>query len=155
MFKKLTCFLLLLMGIIEVSAQSAYSVPNFRSADKETSTDESAISVDYITPIAGDENGYEISFRDAQNVNRAVEQYATSFKFYLSYKGKRVSDYKSANSNYKYKFTYKWYVWPNIVPKGDEKYVTAQIGMEIENRNCSGNTTIRKDRRDDSASAVY
>ena len=143
--KKLIYVLLLLMATIGVHAQSAYVVPNFRSADRCTSSNMSAISVEMITPISGDENGYEISFRDSQNVDRAVEQYATSFKFYLSYKGKRISEYQSANSNYKYTFTYKCYAWPGMVPKGNEKYVTVQIGTEPKKR----------DRRDDSGAAVY
>lgn len=135
------------MLTIGVRAQSAYVVPNFRSADRYTSSDMSAISVEQITSISGDENGYEITFRDSQNINRAVEQYATAFKFYLSYKGKRISDYKSANSNYQYKFTYKCYAWPNIVPKGYEKYITVQFGDEPRN--------MKRDRRDDSGAAVY
>ena len=137
--KKLIYVLTLLMVTMGVRAQSAYVVPNIRSADRYTSSDMSAISVEQITSISGDENGYEITFRDSQNVNRAVEQYATSFKFYLSYKGKRISEYQSANSNYKYTFTYKCYAWPGMVPKGNEKYVTVQIGNEPR----------KKDPRDD------
>ena len=135
----------MMLLIVAVGASAQYVVPNFRSADRYTSSNMSAISVEIITPISGDENCYEITFLDSQNVNRAVEQYATSFKFYLSYKGKRISDYKLANSNYQYKFTYKCYVWPDMVPKGYEKYVTVQIGDEPKKR----------DRRDDSGSAVY
>ena len=135
--KKILSLLLLLIVTIGASAQ--YVVPNFRSADRYTSSNMSAISVEIITPISGDENCYEITFLDSQNVNRAVEQYATSFKFYLSYIGKRVSEYQSANSNYKYTFTYKCYAWPDMVPKGYEKYVTVQIGNEPR----------KKDPRDD------
>ena len=139
MHQKLIYILLLLMATMGVCAQSAYVVPNFRSAERYTSSNMSAISVEMISPISGDENCYEITFLDSQNVNRAVEQYATSFKFYLSYKGKRISEYQSANSNYKYTFTYKCYAWPVMVPKGNEKYVTVQIGNEPR----------KKDPRDD------
>lgn len=135
----------MMLLIVAVGASAQYVVPNFRSADRYTSSNMSAISVEIITPISGDENCYEITFLDSQNVNRAVEQYATSFKFYLSYKGRRISDYKLANSNYQYKFTYKCYVWPDMVPKGYEKYVTVQIGDEPKKR----------DRRDDSGAAIY
>lgn len=130
---------MLLVVAIGAVAQSAYVVPNFRSADRYSSTNMSAISVEGIIPISGDENGYEIKFCDSQNVDRAVEQYATAFKFYLSYKGKRVSEYISANSNYEYRFTCTCYIWPNIVPKGHEKYVNVQIGLEPK----------KKDPRDD------
>ena len=138
MQKRLLSLFMLLVIAIGASAQ-AYRVPTFRSAERSTSTDMSAISVESVYPISEDENGYSISFIDTQNVNRAVEQYATSFKFYLSYKGKRVSDYKSANSNYQYKFTEKCYTWPGTVPKGHEKYVSVQIGTEPK----------KKDPRDD------
>jgi hypothetical protein len=128
--KKLIYVLLLLMATIGVHAQSAYVVPNFRSADRYTSSDDKYISVVSVIPISGDANGYTIEFRDSQNVDRAIEQYATSFKFYLSYQGKRVSDYQQANSNYKYTFTCKCYVWPGKIPNGHEKYVSVQIGEE-------------------------
>ena len=136
---------LFLMVAIGASAQSAYSVPNFRSADRYSSSNMNAISVESITPITGDANGYEIKFCDSQNINRAEEQYATSFKYYLTYKGKRVSDYKSANSNYKYQFTCTCYAWPGSVPAGHEKYVSVHIGGEPK----------KTDRRDDSGAARH
>ena len=122
-------FFLLSFYMVKVVGQ-AYVVPNFRSADRYTSDNDKYISVISVAPISGDANGYSIEFRDAQNVDRAVEQYATSFKFYLSYQGKRVSDYQQANSNYKYNFTCKCYAWPGKVPSGHEKYVSVQIGEE-------------------------
>jgi len=146
MSKKLLSLILFLMIAIGASAQ-AYAIPRFRSADRYSSSDMSAISVESITPISGDENGYVIKFCDSQNVNRAEEQYATAFKFYLSYKGKRVSDYKMANSDYQYHFSCTCYVWPDSVPAGYEKYVTVQIGTEPSD--------IKKDRRDDSGAARY
>ena len=138
MLKKFLSFFLLLAIAIGANAQ-AYVVPNFRSADRCSSTNMNAISVESITPVSGDVNGYQIKFCDSQNIDRAVKQYATSFKFYLSYKGKRVSDYKMANSNYQYHFTSTCYTWPNSVPKGYEKYVSVQIGVEQK----------KKDPRDD------
>lgn len=135
----------LLGAIIITSSAQAYVVPNFRSADRYSSTNMSAISVESIIPISGDENAYEIKFCDSQNVDRAVEQYATAFKFYLSYKGKRVSDYKTANSNYQFRFSCKCYIWPDMVPRGYEKYVTVQIGEEPK----------KTDRRDDNGAARY
>ena len=137
--KTLILFQLLLMAPIGTFAQSAYVVPNFRSADKYSSTNMNAISLESITPLSNNEYGYEIKFCDTQNTNRAVEQYATSFTFYLSYKGKRISDYQTANSNYKYHFTCTCYIWPNAIPKGHERYVTVQMGKE----------PIKKDPRDD------
>lgn len=146
MERKLFQLMAMLILPISLSAQ-AYRVPTFIPAEKSTSTDVSAIFVQSIAPIAGDENGYTIEFCDTQNVNRAVEQYATSFKFYLSYKGKRVSDYRTANSNYKYRFTCTCYAWPGSVPAGYEKYICVQIGEEPSN--------VKRDRRDDSGAARY
>ena len=145
MTKKSFNILLFLMVAIGTSAQSAFWTPNFRSADRYTSDNDKYISVIRVTPISGDANGYSVEFQDSQNVDRAVEQYATSFKFYLSYQGKRVSDYQQANSNYKYKFTYNCYAWPGKVPNGHEKYVSVQIGGEPK----------KTDRRDDSGAARY
>ena len=125
--------------IMTLSANAQYNTLNIRQAERYSSTDMNAISVESITPITGDANGYDIKFCDTQNTNRAEEQYATSFEYYLSYKGKRVSDYKKANSNYQHYFTSKCYTWPDAVPKGYEKYVTVQIGREPQ----------KKDRRDD------
>lgn len=142
--KKFLSIFLLLAIAIGANAQ-AYVVPDFRSADRYSSTNMNAISVESIIPVSGDANGYQIKFCDSQNIDRAVEQYATSFKFYLSYKGKRVSDYKMANSNYQYRFTCMCYTWPNSVPQGHEKYVSVQIGEEPR----------KKDRRDDSGAARY
>lgn len=145
MYKVLFIIFLFLAVAIGTHAQSAYSVPNFRSADRYSSSNMNAISVESITPINGDANGYEIKFCDSQNINRAVEQYATSFKYYLTYKGKRVSDYQSANSNYKYQFICTCYVWPGSVPAGHEKYVSVHIGGEPK----------KTDRRDDSGAARH
>lgn len=139
MNKTRTILLCVITTMMIGSANAQYNTLNVRSADRYTSTDVSAISAESITPVSGDANGYEIKFCDAQNVNRAVEQYATSFEYYLSYKGKRVSDYKKANSNYQHYFTSKCYTWPDAVPKGYEKYVTVQIGRE----------PVKKDHRDD------
>lgn len=134
--------LCVLMTLVSLSANAqfgnAYQTLNVRSADRYSSTNRSAISIESVTLVA-DGNGYEIKFCDTQNVNRAVEQYATSFEYYLTYNGKRVSDYQTANSNYKYYFTSKCYTWPNAVPKGYENYVTVQLGRE----------PAKKDSRDD------
>jgi hypothetical protein len=66
--------------------------------------------------------------------------------FYLSYSGKRISDYYNNRVPGGYgDRIYGWHdgvltlnllPWPNTVPKGNEKYVTLQLGRE-------------KDRRDD------
>lgn len=61
------------------------------------------------------------------------------FEWYLSYKGKRVSDYYSEAIRCKRTASRTVYIWPGEVPNGNEKYVTVQLGRE----------PIKKDRRDD------
>lgn len=139
LMNKYTIILCVFTIMLKGSAIAQYNTINVRSADRYISNNVSAISVENITPISGDANGYEINFCDAQNVNRVEEQYATSFEFYLSFKGSRISDYQKANSNYQHYFTIKCHIWPDAVPIGYEKYVTVQIGRE----------TTKRDRRDD------
>lgn len=69
--------------------------------------------------------------------------YQTSYNFcwYLSYKGKRVSDYFYSNIKCK-KYDVKMvYIYPNEVPNGHERYISVQFGRE-QNIN-------QIDRRDD------
>ena len=70
---------------------------------------------------------------------RAVINY--SFEWYLSYKGKRVSDYYQESIVRDGSSTRKVYCWPGEVPAGNEKYVTVQFGKE--------STKPARDRRDD------
>ena len=63
-----------------------------------------------------------------------------SFDFYLSYNGKRVSDYYHMSFCISGRHGKNAITWPNAVPKGHEKYVTVQLGKEPP----------QKDRRDDS-----
>lgn len=71
----------------------------------------------------------------------------SSFEWYLSYKGKRVSDYYKSvflrESVFADAITWsqsvKVWAWPDEVPVGHEKYVTVQLGREPR----------VKDRRDD------
>jgi hypothetical protein len=59
--------------------------------------------------------------------------------YYLSYKGKRVSDYYYMSFCVSSPHGKNSVAWPDEVPKGYEKYVTVQLGKEKE----------KKDRRDD------
>ena len=64
-----------------------------------------------------------------------------SFEWYLSYNGKRVSDYYRSTIRCRKEETKNVYAWPGNVPKGHERYVTVQFGREP--------IKITKDRRDD------
>jgi len=89
-----------------------------------------------------DKNGvhdgsYSVKFRDNDNVY--ISDYnSTQFTWYLSYKGKRISDYVNSSSSGNRNFSVTAFAWPGEVPKGNEKYVIAQLGKE----------PVKKDRRD-------
>lgn len=69
--------------------------------------------------------------------------YYTSYNFewYLSYKGKRVSDYFQSTIRCMENEDKYVYAWPNEVPRGYERYVSVQFGRE--------QNMVNKDRRDD------
>lgn len=77
------------------------------------------------------------------NTNHNDPYYYTSYDFewYLSYKGKRVSDYFQSTIRCRKNVDKYVYAWPNEVPQGYERYVSVQFGREQNMGN--------KDRRDD------
>ena len=81
-----------------------------------------------------DKNGipdgsYSVTFRD-NTVRYLGQDYPNNFTWYLSYKGKRVSDYYHSTATSMSSFTVKAVAWPDEIPKGNEKFVTAQLGKE-------------------------
>jgi hypothetical protein len=84
------------------------------------------------------DGSFTVTFRD-NNVRYLSDDHPNNFTWYLSYKGKRVSDYYYSTARSMSSFKVKAVAWPDEVPKGNEKYVTAQLGKE----------PVRKDRRDD------
>ena len=72
------------------------------------------------------------------NYNDSNDYTTYTFKWYLSYKGKRVSDYHQERMKCRDTKSKDVYAWPGEVPIGNEKYVTIQFGEEPR----------RKDRRD-------
>lgn len=109
-----------------------------KTESKEYNTNRSyvGIVVNYITPQGSGSYAVEL-----YNANYNDEDCYTSYAFdwYLSYKGKRVSDYYS--STIRCRDTEQRIVrcWPDEVPRGYESYVTVQFGRE----------KAPKDRRDD------
>lgn len=100
------------------------------------------ISVREITPNQDDkgvlDGTYTVKFRD-NTVRYLGDDHPNNFTWYLSYKGKRVSDYYYSTATSMSVFSVKAVAWPDAVHKGYEKYVTAQLGKEPPKR----------DRRDD------
>lgn len=100
------------------------------------------ISILEITPNKDDkgiiDDSYTVKFRD-NTIRYLGDDHPNNFTWYLSYKGKKVSDYYYSTATSMRVFSVIAFVWPNVVPKGNEKYVTAQLGKEL----------LKKDRRDD------
>lgn len=108
-----------------------------------THNSSSGIQVKSISPQT---NGtYAVEFYNTnQNDPYYGVSYVTSYCFdwYLSYCGKRVSDYYTSTIRCRKSESRAVYAWPNAVPKGDENYVTIQFGRE--------QVEYQRDRRDDS-----
>lgn len=97
------------------------------------------IEIDTIT--YSQSTGFTITFFNS-NYNNEGERNNYYFEWYLSYKGKRVSDYFSSSVSCRKKKTVSnIFAWPKSVPIGDEKYVTIQLGKEKSRE--------AHDRRDD------
>ena len=110
-----------------VSAQSIYPSLNFAEPDIYTTNSHDGIDVRSITPKADGSYSIEL-FNTNHNNGNEIVTYA--FEWYLSYKGKRISDYyKSAIRTRKSEQKTVW-AWPDEVPRGNERHVTVQFGKE-------------------------
>lgn len=118
----------------------AYQQLNIAPLEYNTYNSHEGIEVVSITPQS--EGAYLVKFYN-NNYNDPFDgaSYQTSYSFtwYLSYKGKRISDYFKTTIRCRRSGEKTVYAWPGDVPKGYEKYVTVQFGKE----------TPKKDRRDD------
>lgn len=76
-----------------------------------------------------DENGYVVRFFNNSS-DLPNETKATRFTWYLSYKGKRVSDYYNTFVIFQSAKKVTVYSWPDEVPRGHEKYVIVKFGKE-------------------------
>lgn len=120
----------------------AYKPISISRAEYNTHNSYSGIDINGITPQA--DGSYMVEFYNT-NYNDPYDgvSYYTSYSFewYLSYKGKRVSDYYKSTIRCRKSESKSVYSWPNEVPKGYERYVTVQFGRE--------QVKVYKDRRDD------
>lgn len=113
-----------------------YWIPNFVEPEYVTISSTQGISVNSITP---NYNGsYSVNIGNSNRGNQG-EITSYSFEWYLSYKGKRVSDYYHETIRCQQSSTRTVYCWPDEVPSGNERYVTVQLGQE----------PAKRDRRDD------
>ena len=136
--KKASLFALfmLFLGVVTINAQ--YNTINVIREDYVTISSKEGICVTSVTP--NQDKSYTVVLKNNNN-NAGGEIKNYCFDWYLSYKGKRVSDYFQETIRCGRTATRQVYCWPGEVPSGYERYVTVQLGKEQK--------PVKKDPRDD------
>ena len=130
-------FLLLLFVCITPCVYSqTYVGINIVEPEYNTYDSFSGIVVSSITPQSN--GSYDVVLYNSNHDDDYNCYTYYRFEWYLSYKGKRVSDYFSSSIRCRKSSNKSVLPWPDEIPKGNEKYVTVQFGHEIH-----------RDRRDD------
>lgn len=124
-----------MVGTSAANAQ-AYRPLNIQRSENVTVNSKEGIVVQATT--INDDKSFTVTFMNS-NYNNDGERNTYIFEWYLSYKGKRVSDYYTEAIRCRQTGSRTVYYWPNTVPAGHEKYVSVQLGREPR----------KKDRRDD------
>lgn len=124
------------LGIGILSATAQYHPLNIVEPEYNTVSSTQGINVSSITP--NQNNSYTVILYNNNQSNRG-EIISYNFEWYLSYKGKRVSDYYQETIRCGQSSSRTIYAWPGEVPAGNERYVTAQLGRQ----------PAKKDPRDD------
>lgn len=134
MWKLLITFMLL--AATPVANAQAYRSLNIVRSENVTINSQEGIVVQSTT--VNEDKSITVTFMNS-NYNNDGERNTYNFEWYLSYKGKRVSDYYTEAIRCRQTGSRTVYYWPNTVPAGHEKYVSVQLGREPR----------KKDRRDD------
>lgn len=135
--KKILLLTMLFLGIgINLTTAQAYRTLNIVEPEYITISSTEGIGVSSTTP--NQNNSYNVVFNNNNRCNQG-EITSYSFEWYLSYKGKRVSDYYQETIRCGQSASRTVYAWPSEVPSGNERYVTVQLGRE----------PMKRDRRDD------
>lgn len=132
--RKLLITFMLLVGTLAANAQ--YVPLNIQRDEDVTVNSKEGIVVQNTT--VNTDKSVTVTFMNT-NADSYGERNTYTFEWYLSYKGKRVSDYYNEAIRCKRTASRTVYIWPGEVPSGNEKYVTVQLGREPR----------KKDRRDD------
>lgn len=118
-----------------VASGQAYRQIRIADEVSNTHNSHSGIVVQTITPLY--DGSYSVTLFNS-NYNDPYDgvSYRTSYSFawYLSYKGKRVSDYLQSTIRCRATEQKSVWAWPDEVPKGYEKYVSVQLGRESGKR---------------------
>lgn len=128
--------LYLFIGILSFSNAQAYVPINIVPTENATINSKEGIVIQDFSVNA--DKSVTVTFLNT-NHNRENMRDTYTFEWYLSYKGKRVSDYHVEAVRCKRTKSRTVYIWPGEVPKGYEKYVSVQLGREPR----------KKDPRDD------
>lgn len=128
--------LILMLMSISTTMTAQYVIPNFVEPEYVTISSSQGINVRSIE--ASYDGSYLVTLSNSNRGNQG-EITSYSFEWYLSYKGKRVSDYFQETIRCGQSSSRTVYCWPGEVPLGNERYVTVQLGRE----------PARRDRRDD------
>jgi len=129
--RKLLIAFMLLVGASAANAQ-AYRSLNIVPAENVTINSKEGIVVQSTTVNA--DKSITVTFMNTNaNGDNSIDTY--TFEWYLSYKGKRVSDYFNEAIRCKRTASRTVYIWPGEVPNGNEKYVTVQLGREQKKKN--------------------
>lgn len=126
---------LMLLGSASI-ANAQYRSINIVPTENVTIKSNEGIVVQSTT--VNDDKSITVTFMNS-NYNNDGERNTYNFEWYLSYKGKRVSDYYTEAIRCRQTGSRTVFYWPNTVPAGHEKYVSVQLGREPR----------KKDRRDD------
>lgn len=134
--KKIAVFFALVISSLSFCVYSEPQAYKSIRLKERTRTDyESSEGIQAQIKPEGD--GYSITLFNS-NYNDSNDFTTYTFKWYLCYKGNRVSDYHQERMKCRDTEKKVVYAWPGEVPRGNEKYVTIQFGEEPR----------KKDRRD-------
>lgn len=134
--KKTLLFTILFLEIGILSATAQYHPLNIVEPEYNTVSSTQGINVSSITP--NQNHSYTVVLYNNNQSNRG-EITSYNFEWYLSYKGKRVSDYYQETIRCGQSSSRTVYAWPGEVPVGNERFVAAQLGRQ----------PAKKDPRDD------
>lgn len=131
---------MLLLSAFAVNAQ-AYRSINVIPSTYVTINSHDGIIVQGTT--VNQDKSITVTFKNenSNNYDSSGEIRTYSFEWYLSYKGKRISDYYTDAVRCGKTASRTVHFWPGEVPVGHEKYITIQLGRERQTR--------ERDRRDD------
>ena len=137
--KKLFLFSLLIFSFFTVVGRSAYQTINVIRPEYVTVKSYQGIIVE--STSVNPDKSISVVLKNSNTCDDS-EIATYTFEWYLSFKGKRISDYYSSAVRCNKSETKTVYFWPDTVKARQEKYITVQLGREPQK-------PVKKDPRDD------